>query len=144
MSINLFKKFRSPNTVKQIYFYLYREINKEIARKQHQIIKQSTWHCPLKWRSAQSRAPCSVVWRFLNLSPQKTRVKDGFHMFKCRKQDVYIKQDICSWKQSFVCNNNIIYYDIRTLYRILQENKYRGRSKIKKKRQEIIVALMNM
>jgi len=124
MSINLFKKFSSSNTVKHIYFFLYREINKEIARKQYECMTR----CFIRPRR-----------------PTDTRVIDSYHMFKCTKTVKYIKYQNkpVRWKKSYVCHNNMKYYHTSTLYRILRQNKYKGRSKLKSK-QDMIVALMKM
>ena len=163
MSINLFKKFRSPNTVKHIYFYLYREINKQVAKKQYEIMQHETdkainLYCE-KWDlysngrirclvKAKVKERSKVFFRAMKLNhlqKYQKHIKDGYHMFKCMKIEKYIKYKIkpSRWKESYACLTNMKFYHKNTLYRILQENKYKGRSKLKTKK-KMIQAIMKM
>ena len=137
MSINLFKKFYSPNTVKKIYFYLYREINKKVARKQYKIIQRvirRAWPMPfVAW--------CRAVWIISSIA--RRPAKDAYRMFKAVKKTT-------TWRPLFGASierglrfKQQRYHTMKELRGMLRMNKVKGRSKLKTKR-EIIVALMKM
>ena len=151
MSINLFKKILCPNTVKKIYFYVYREINKEVARKQHQLIKDNF------------KVICRRILRVRRYNDYEatvgSHVKDGYKMFKAQK--VYVwrnwrairKRDAERVFNEFGCPASIKHiwfkqlslcvYTCKELRGMLRMNKVKGRSKLKT-RHDMIVALMNM
>ena len=136
MSINLFKKFYSPNTVKKIYFYLYREINKKVARKQYKIIQRvirRAWPMPfVAW--------CRAVWIIYSIARRRRPAKDAYRMFKAVKKTT-------TWRKSSIehgwrCYQQR-YHTKKELRGMLRMNKVKGRSKLKTK-QDMIVALMKM
>ena len=141
MSINLFKKFYSPNTVKKIYLYLYREINKEVARKQYKIMA-------LEIKTGQNavRHQLSYNRRYLHYYHTKVHChfKDGYVMFKAERcwepnrQIVWYRQMYRPYQGAW---NSLL--RVKDLRGMLGMNKIKGRSKLKTKR-EMLVALMKM
>ena len=80
MSITLFKTQQlkySPNAIKHIYFYLYREVNKEVARKQHEVMQ--SYERPEDW-SGGNVVMGDDEWIGMN-------VKDEYRMFKAVKKN---------------------------------------------------------
>ena len=138
MSITLFKTQQlkySPNAIKHIYFYLYREVNKEVARKQHQMMQllinpSERRHPDLTWRP---------FFRQLGLRLQFTKVKDVCIMFKAGLCVELCTPDALAHLKQI----RLDVYTAKELRGMLRMNKVKGRSKLKTKR-EMAVALMKM
>jgi hypothetical protein len=140
MSINLFKKFHSPNTVKRIYLYLYREINKEVARKQYKIMALE-----IKRGKNAVRHQLSSNRRYLHYVHTKVycHFKDGYRMFKAERRCKPITIGRPFTYSVFYKQIRLQVLTVKELRGMLQMNKIKGRSKLKTK-QDMIVALMKM